>query len=734
MTRSLTALLVLVVAASAQEKVAPLLQSAAPFAGVFIAEPGDDGATWVRGERYKLGLTAEHVTFQPLFGPKAARDYPLQLRLVRCEVGGALLPLHAASPWQRDGERFSRDRGPLRECWQVAARAAQQFFVVDRPQAAGSLTLRVAATGDLVAVDDGEGVRFVAPGLGDVHYSDAVIFDAAGRRLDVPVELAADGLAITVPAAFTAAAQWPLVVDPFLTTVAIDTTVSDVQDAKVACEPATGNWLVVAEEHLSATDVDIVCKRYDNSPTPVLLDTVYADNTTNFTHNPDVGFVGGPQQFLVAWHDATGSGRFQWRSRNAGSTTQGVVLNASTGIGGNLDNRPAIGSSFVSDRFLLVMFRKNTTGTDVFGVLYRNTGTNFGTLFLGPVVTPSAGTVVPGGVSAIAAVNDKWVVVWRECANGTCSQLTIRMQAVATTGGVGPLVPEPTLNLATGNLVDNPTIGGHGGKLLAAWRCFDAATNSNDIHGVPIAVNGGLFGPVGAVQNLSLQEPNVVAAREQLAPTVAYDGARFVYGYLEDNGNDTVLPHAATVFVSGAQIAWHEGHLPLGTVESHTIDVAAGTGANLGVHVAVWQQDSASFTGDIAGATIDARVPGPTSAVDQTGCGAPAEPGISLAGTPALGRTFTVSITAPGGIPVLLVGQHSINLLPGCGGCSAGIDLSTMQAFAGTGLAITVPIDPALIQFRLAFQGLSVLQAGGCPAAFVGFPFALSDTLTIQVM
>jgi hypothetical protein len=734
MTRSLTALLLLAAAASAQEKVAPLPVSSAPFAGVFVAEPDADGVHQVRGERYKLCVAADHVTFQPLFGPKAPRDYPLQLRLVRCEVGGAPVALHAPATWQRDGERFWRDRGVLRECWRVAPGAAQQFFVVERPQTAGSLTLRLAVTSDLVAIDDGAGVRFVAPGLGDVHYSDAVIFDAAGQRLDVPVELTGDGLAITVPATFTANAQWPLVVDPFLTTVSIDTTVSDVKDAKVACEPTSGNWLVVAEEHLSATDVDIVCKRYDNSPTPVLLDTVYADNSTDLTHNPDVGFLAATQQFVIAWHNTATNGRFQWRTRNATSATMGVVLNSSSGVGGNLDNRPAIGSSFVSDRFLLVLFRKNSSGTDIFSQLLRNVGTNFGTLFLGPVLNPSAGTVVAGDVSPIASVNDKWVVVWRECATPTCTQLTIRMQAIATTGGAGPLVPEPTINLATGSLVDDPAIGGYGGKLLATWRCFDGATLSNDIHGVPIAINGGLYGPVGSVQNLSLQEPNVQNVRDQLSPAVSYDGVRFVYGYLEDNGNDTVLPHAATVFVSGAQIAWHEGHLPLGTVDTQTLDVAHGATANLGVHWAVWQQDSATFTGDVLGATIDARVPGPTSAITQTGCGLPVEPGIALTGTPALGRTFTVSLSNIPVLGLLLVGPESIQALLPCGACMAGVDLNAMTVFAASSLAVTVPIDPTLIQLRLAFQGMSGLQPGGCPTSFVGFQFALSDTLTIQVM
>jgi hypothetical protein len=64
----------------------------------------------------------------------------------------------------------------------------------------------------------------------------------------------------------------------------------------------------------------------------------------------------------------------------------------------------------------------------------------------------------------------------------------------------------------------------------------------------------------------------------------------------------------------------------------------------------------------------------------------------------------------------------------------SGVDLFAMQVFAQPSLSIAVPCDPGLLQVRIAFQGLIALQTGGCPASFVGFDFALSDTLTIQVL
>jgi hypothetical protein len=711
--------------------------SAPSFAGAFVAEPDEDGTVWVRGGRYKLALGADGVRFQPLFGPRAPRDFPLHLALASARVGAVALPLAPGGAWQRDGDGLSRERGALREHWRAMGGAAQQYFVVPAPACAGALELRIATAGDLVAVDDGPGVRFVAPGLGDVRYSDAVVFDAAGARLDVEVELAAGELVIRVPAAFTAKAAWPLLVDPLVTTWAIDTTVSDVRDARVACEPTSGTWLVVAEEHLSATDVDIVTHRYTGASAPALAETVYAEVGATRSNNPEVGFLAQPQQYVVAWHNATGTGSFQWRTRSATSATLGTQINLSTGIGADLDNRAVIGSALTSDRFLLVMFRKNTSGTDVFGALYRNLGTNFGTLFLGPVLAPAQGTVVPGDISVAATTTDKWVVVWRECAVAGCGSQVVRMQAVATTNGTGPLVPEPVVALATETSADSVRIAGQAGNLLAVWRAFDAGSGSDDVHGVAIGVVGGAYAPLGAVQNVTAQEPNVLLARAQTQPAVSFDGARFVYGYLEDDAAGVTRPHAATVFVSGASIDWHEGHLPLAPAASpaaRTFDLAhVGSGVTQGLHAAVWQQD-AGASNDVQGAILDARVPGVTSTVQQSGCGLPSEPTIALTGTPALGRTFTVSLGNVTGFPLLLVGPQSFNLLPGCGGCGTGVDLASMQLFLGSSLAVAVPANPALIQFRLAFQGLVGGQAGGCSAALLGFPFVLTDTITAQIL
>jgi hypothetical protein len=722
----------------AQQPPAPLSLPSAALQGVHVSDPDPDGAIWVRGERYKLGLTAAGVQYRPLFGPQAARDFPLRMRLAHCGSGGRELPLRKGAAWQRDGERFTRDRGAVREAWQVTSHGAQFAFEVEQPLVPGALLLRVDAASDLVPGNAGPGVHFAAPGLGHVHCSDATVFDADGARLDVPVTFVGGQLVIEVPSSFTAAARWPLLVDPLLTTVAVDASVSDRRDARVACEPTTGNWLVVAEEHLSATDVDIVCTRYSAASPPVLLDTVYADNTPDFTHNVDVGFVAATQRFVLGWHNAT-LGSFQHRNRQATSTTQGTTIPLSQGIGGDLQNSVRIGSSYASDRFLLLLFRHQGGSAAPFTTVSASFHASSGTLFSStpvPVGTLASmqNIVSPGEVSAIASASDKWVVILPEKTATFLPNYLIRMQGIGTAGTTGPLVLDPAVTLSplSSTVVGSAAIAGRGGKLLATWERVNPTTGS-DIHGVPIGLAGALHVPFGAVQNLSAQEPNCVATRAQREPDVSFDGVRFVYGYLEDNGAGTTLPHAATVLLNGAAIAWHEGHLALGTAHTTTLDVAFGANGNPGVHWAVFQQAGAAANPDVQAAVVDARVPGATSVLTQTGCGLPTEPGIALTGTPAIGRTFTVSLGSVPVFPILLVGPPSSSVLPGCTACTLGIDTAALQLFAASTLAVAVPADPALLQLQLAFQGLSGLQSGGCSAALLGFAFALSDTLTITV-
>jgi hypothetical protein len=714
------------------------------FDGVFVADPdaGADGTTWVRGRRYKLGLSSAGAEFRPLFGPTAARDWPVRFRLDGATVGGTALALDAATAapagWLRREHRFERTLGPVAERWDCAPDGAQQSFVVPQPVGAGAIALRVQCTTDLVIDGAGPGVTFRGPAaLGDVSYGDAVVIDARGERLDLPVEVDGDTLVIVVPAAFAAGAAFPLVVDPLVTTVAVDPRVSDTKDARVAGNDLGTTWLVVAEEHLSATDVDIVCHRFSYASatgTPTPLETAFPDATPDFTHNPDVACLTQTQHFVVAWHNASttlANGLFQWRTRASGSNGQGPVVNTGQGVGTDLANRPVVGGAQTGDRFLLVMFRKTTAGTDAQVTLFRNTGSTVASF---PLAAP-VGTMVAGDVSVSQGMADGWVVVWHECLGFGCILANVRMQEVRATTSVAGLVLMPPIDLVLGAPVLAPRIAGRNGNLLVVWSLSNLG--DLDIFGQLLHRPAGSIVPNGGPQNLSLGEPGVTPGRAQRRPSASYDGVRFVYGYAEDEPGGLVRPYAATVLVEGTTIHRHEGHLLLAPPGTTTIgaslDLAFGNRANAGHHWAVWDQPGAGTATDLVGAVVDARQPGATAVVAQTGCGSPTEPSLTLTGTPALGRSIGVALPNAAGVPFLLVGDESVAPLSGCGTCRSGVLLAGAQTYATSSLGVTWPVSPAFVGFRIAFQGVVLNQAGGCPPSVFGVPFAVTDTLTVQV-
>jgi hypothetical protein len=123
----------------AQEAVPRALVGQPPFSGVFVSDPHADGAIWARGHRYKLGLECGRAHFQPLFGPRAPRDYPLTLSLRSVRVGAAALLLESGQPARVGERRLEVDHGRLVERWDLTPAAARQSFVIDAPLGEGAL-------------------------------------------------------------------------------------------------------------------------------------------------------------------------------------------------------------------------------------------------------------------------------------------------------------------------------------------------------------------------------------------------------------------------------------------------------------------------------------------------------------------------------------------------------------------------------------------------------------------
>ena len=60
--------------------------------------------------------------------------------------------------------------------------------------------------------------------------------------------------------------------------------------------------------------------------------------------------------------------------------------------------------------------------------------------------------------------------------------------------------------------------------------------------------------------------------------------------------------------------------------------------------------------------------------------------------------------------------------------------ISLQERLTAAMTRIAAAVLPALLTAQLAFQGLVMLQTGGCPPPFLGFDFTLTDTITIRVL
>ena len=273
----------------------PQILVSSPFHGVHVdLEPARDGRFWARGDRYKMSFGEDGARYLPLFSSRTPRHFPLYFA-----VPGAA----AARPAMHEhGCVF--DRGAIVERWDLRPDGAEQTFVLAARPAGGVLVVAVA--GDLpFAGRDEQGLHFVAEGWGEVIYGHAFAVGADGSRTALPTTFAEGAVRIALPAD----ARYPLVVDPFVSTINVAANEAfDNRNPDVAFDATNSRWCVVMEERVSVGDTDIKVRRFDANGT--LLDTDYFESAGAIAKNPAVAAAPNAVAavatgaFLVAWEEA----------------------------------------------------------------------------------------------------------------------------------------------------------------------------------------------------------------------------------------------------------------------------------------------------------------------------------------------------------------------------------------------------------------------------------------------
>lgn len=95
---------------------------------------------------------------------------------------------------------------------------------------------------------------------------------------------------------------------------------------------------------------------------------------------------------------------------------------------------------------------------------------------------------------------------------------------------------------------------------------------------------------------------------------------------------------------------------------------------------------------------------------------------ISYSGSLALGESFSVTVNHQTGIGIVVAGGFANASIPGCSGCTLGVDGT---AFTGSQLTVAVPANPALVGSVVSFQGARWDPLGGSCLNMLAFTSTL---------
>lgn len=505
-----TALLALVSAAATQQPVAPslaakvLVDLVVPVHTLPADPVAGEYGVWAAGPRYKASFH-DGFTFYPALGTAAPSHLPLSWHTESVAVGEQARSLGAGDVhWS--GTHFERDFGALVEAYDVRRDGVEQTFTLrERPDVAGDLVItgrvatpllcpaRTAAHRELVF---GDGARDV------IGYGEACAVDAGGRRCTVLTAWDGERIRLSVPAAFVARAEFPLVVDPLITTIVLTTTTMSVLDPVVTAQPGTGGRILFAwSQAASSGDFDLYSVSCNRDFTGVT--GVHYDITSSWSSDAvDASYVGGPAKWLVSQQRTFSTGRVaRVYLQNVANTT----LNSGTLVGpgvpfGLEDLAPVLGGSPFGNSALLVANRLHTASGASDVVAWR---IDAATGVVGPIVTLTAGfleSLHTARVTPMVASSIGWVVA----AIGSSG---IRVAKVPSS--VSGNVPTQLLVSASGETFEGTAglpglnVAGDDGRYLLAY----------------VGIWPGPFGLVDRVRSVRFDwpggaaGPNVIAAR-----------------------------------------------------------------------------------------------------------------------------------------------------------------------------------------------------------------------------
>jgi len=259
-------------AQSSEPLAAPSLERSA-FAPTFavrdlmtepLVDADADGTVWVRTRTLRSAFRTAGWTVNPVFGPEAAREWPIHLRLASVARGGDELALEAEPSIAHDSTRVVIERAELREVYHLDLDRIEQTFEFDALRGRGDLVIALDVDTELAVEASADQIRFEHSTLGAATYGRAFALDANGRRIAIERTWTGAGIELVVPESFLASAQYPITIDPPVDFFSSNFGIADDGSPDIAfCSRTTDEYMVCWEEYTSSVNSDVYVTTFD---------------------------------------------------------------------------------------------------------------------------------------------------------------------------------------------------------------------------------------------------------------------------------------------------------------------------------------------------------------------------------------------------------------------------------------------------------------------------------------
>jgi hypothetical protein len=699
-----------------------------------------DGVHWALGQDWKASFDGETFTYLPRLSPQATRNWPLSLRLTAVSSGAEPMAVQKG-PVQAEAERLQIPRGACVERFDLRPTTVEQSWLFEQLPVRGELRLRLAVDTDLVGVDLGADIAWNGPS-GGVRYGGAVAIDARGRRCELALDLSYGHLELVVPAAFVAAAELPLLVDPLTSTIAIDSSTLFRGNADLAFDYSTQEFLVVWQSQFSATDMDVFAQRLDLNQVPIGAPLSIDFTGVSWTM-PRVANNGQFDTFLVVAECSNQFNPPRWIGGRIWSLASGNLPQFDVerqGVGGSFFGscfRPDVGgdASEIGSTWFTVVWEREFSTTD-HDIVMRQVGP-FGALRApSPIAIDVGGgyesfprIAKSNGYSLTTALSGQyWPVVYQRTFSATDED--VRGSLIDANG---QFVGAANFPVATSSrdermpVVSSPTeiLGGRRRHAIAFLRT--EPTTSSDVL-VSMFDDSGALLTTGNLQ--TLEGAGFAAAWPQVLPAIDSDGYRFAVAYGEiyggSGGDYDVRVSTVGYDHVGNVLVVNESRAAVATSSNYESNPAvasafSGGGGTVQYGLTLQSYVAANNVGSVHATVYRGHASGPLPSTRTTSCGTLS---IALSDMPALGRVLSVFQSDSGPFTGFVIGTPASVPLPFCPGCTVGAD----GPLVGNPFALYVPLDLSLVGLSLSCQAWSA-YSGTCLGAI-----ALSDTIDFTIL